>query len=109
MEHYDLDFHRAMEAAYKRQLSLQSLEVYEADYVRFTKLCTRHGLTMLKCSIPFSAMANEFKPALPKQGKWSVGDNKYDEEGQNPNHFPSSSLKTALMASAATSKTCAAR
>ena len=35
-----------MEAAYKRQLSLQSLEVYEADYVRFTKLCTRHGLTM---------------------------------------------------------------
>jgi hypothetical protein len=45
-EHYDLDFHRAMEAAYKRQLSLQSVEVYEADYVRFTKLCTRHNMTM---------------------------------------------------------------
>jgi len=29
-------------------------------------------------------MANEFKPALPKQGKWSVGENRYDEEGQNP-------------------------
>ena len=26
----------------------------------------------------------EFKPALPKQGKWSVGENRYDEEGQNP-------------------------
>jgi len=26
----------------------------------------------------------EFKPALPKQGKWSVGENKYDEEGVNP-------------------------
>jgi hypothetical protein len=45
-EHYDLDFHRAMEAAYKRQLSLQSVEVYEADYVRFTKLCRRYGMTM---------------------------------------------------------------
>ena len=29
-------------------------------------------------------MANEFKPALPKQGKWSVGENRFDEEGQNP-------------------------
>ena len=35
-----------MEAAYKRQLSLQSVEVYEADYVRFTKLCNRYGYTM---------------------------------------------------------------
>ena len=29
-------------------------------------------------------MANEFKPQLPKQGKWSVGDNRYDEDGKNP-------------------------
>ena len=35
-----------MEAAYKRQLSLQSVEVYEADYLRFTKLCQRYGVTM---------------------------------------------------------------
>ena len=35
-----------MEAAYKRQLSLQSVEVYEADYVRFTKLCQRHNQSM---------------------------------------------------------------
>ena len=35
-----------MEAAYKRQLSLQSVEVYEADYVRFTKLCQRYNMTM---------------------------------------------------------------
>ena len=35
-----------MQAAYKRQLSLQSVEVYEADYVRFTKLCNRYGYTM---------------------------------------------------------------
>ena len=26
----------------------------------------------------------EFKAQLPKQGKWSVGDNKYDEDGKNP-------------------------
>ena len=45
-EHYDLDFHRAMQAAYKRQLSLQSVEVYKEDYVRFTKLCNRYGYTM---------------------------------------------------------------
>ena len=45
-EHYHLDYHKAMEAAYKRQLSLQSVEVYEADYVRFTKLCNRYGYTM---------------------------------------------------------------
>ena len=42
-----------MEAAYKRQLSLQSVEVYEADYVRFTKLCTRHNMyAWPKCSTP---------------------------------------------------------
>ena len=35
-----------MEAAYQRQLTLQSVEVYEADYVRFTKLCRRYGMTM---------------------------------------------------------------
>jgi len=45
-EHYDLEFHRAMEAAYKRQLSLQSVEVYKEDYIRFSKLCTRHNQTM---------------------------------------------------------------
>ena len=45
-DYHDLDFHRAMEAAYQRQLSLQSVEVYEADYVRFTKLCRRYGMTM---------------------------------------------------------------
>ena len=45
-DYHDLDFHRAMEAAYKRQLSLQCVEVYEADYVRFTKLCTRHNMSM---------------------------------------------------------------
>ena len=28
-------------------------------------------------------MAN-FDPALPKQGTWSVGNNRYDEEGKNP-------------------------
>ena len=39
-------------------------------------------------------MANEFKPALPKQGKWSVGENRYDEEGQNPKSLPSSSQKS---------------
>lgn len=26
----------------------------------------------------------EFTPQLPKQGKWSVGENKYDEDGKNP-------------------------
>ena len=26
----------------------------------------------------------EFKAQLPKQGKWSVGDNRYDEDGKNP-------------------------
>lgn len=26
----------------------------------------------------------EFNPALPKQGTWSVGDNRYDEGGKNP-------------------------
>ena len=26
----------------------------------------------------------EFKAALPKVIKWSVGDNKYDEDGRNP-------------------------
>ena len=35
-----------MEAAYKRQLSLQSVEVYKEDYVRFTKLCNRHNQSM---------------------------------------------------------------
>ena len=45
-DYHDLDFHRAMETAYKRQLSLQSVAVYEADYVRFTKLCRRYGMTM---------------------------------------------------------------
>ena len=41
-----LTIHRAMEEAYKRQLSLQCVEVYEADYVRFTKLCIRHNQSM---------------------------------------------------------------
>ena len=27
---------------------------------------------------------SDFNPQLPKQGKWSVGDNRYDEEGKNP-------------------------
>ena len=35
-----------MEAAYQRQLSLKSIEVYEADYLRFTALCTRYNVTM---------------------------------------------------------------
>ena len=26
----------------------------------------------------------DFNPALPKQGTWSVGDNKYDQDGKNP-------------------------
>ena len=26
----------------------------------------------------------DFNPALPKQGTWSVGTNKYDEGGKNP-------------------------
>ena len=26
----------------------------------------------------------EFNPALPKQGTWSVGENRYDEGGKNP-------------------------
>ncbi len=26
----------------------------------------------------------EFNPAMPKQGKWSVGENRFDEEGKNP-------------------------
>ena len=26
----------------------------------------------------------DFKPQLPKQGKWSVGDNKFNEDGKNP-------------------------
>lgn len=45
-DYHDLDYHRAMEAAYKRQLSLKSIEVYEADYMRFTALCTRYNVTM---------------------------------------------------------------
>jgi len=45
-DYHDLDFHRAMEVAYQRQLSLQSVEVYEADYLRFTKLCRRHNQSM---------------------------------------------------------------
>ena len=27
---------------------------------------------------------SEFQAALPRQLKWSVGENKYDEEGKNP-------------------------
>ena len=45
-EHYDLDYHRAMEAAYQRQISLHAIEVYAADYERFNKLCRRHNQTM---------------------------------------------------------------
>ena len=26
----------------------------------------------------------DFQPQLPKQGKWSVGENRYDEDGKNP-------------------------
>ena len=26
----------------------------------------------------------DFKPQLPKQGKWSVGDNRFNEDGKNP-------------------------
>ena len=26
----------------------------------------------------------DFNPALPKQGTWSVGENKYDQDGKNP-------------------------
>ena len=26
----------------------------------------------------------DFKPQLPKQGKWSVGDNRFDTDGKNP-------------------------
>ena len=35
-----------MEAAYQRQISLHSIEVYAADYDRFTKLCTRYNQSM---------------------------------------------------------------
>ena len=27
---------------------------------------------------------SEFKAQLPKQGKWSIGENKYNEDGKNP-------------------------
>ena len=27
---------------------------------------------------------SDFQPALPKQVKWSVGENKYDQDGKNP-------------------------
>ena len=26
----------------------------------------------------------DFQPALPKQGTWSLGENRYDEGGKNP-------------------------
>jgi len=44
-ETYHLEYHRAMEAAYKRQLGVEYITVYEADYQRFNRLCDRWGQT----------------------------------------------------------------
>ena len=42
-DHYNLDFHRAMEAAYQRQAELQTIQVHKDDYRFFQLLCARYN------------------------------------------------------------------
>ena len=44
-ELYDLDYHRAMEAAYERQFNVKTIKVRPEDYDQFQKLCCRLDFT----------------------------------------------------------------
>ena len=47
-EHYHLEYHRAMEAAYKRQnpMPLLPLAVNSADHSKFLQLCRKRNMTV---------------------------------------------------------------
>ena len=51
MDLYDREFKRAQEAVHlrrergKRDFERKTIEVYEADQIRFTKLCSRYNLS----------------------------------------------------------------
>lgn len=44
-DHYHLEFHRAMEAAYERQAHLKAILVHEDDHTKFHRLCVRYNTT----------------------------------------------------------------
>jgi len=46
-EAYDLDYHRAMQEAYRKQHPQSSIPIYvkPVDYTRFIDYCTRNNLT----------------------------------------------------------------